>query len=242
MKRALRRWIEADTGAFTQTLSLGGASGQTTTGVYQMSSRTSSSTQVTESPSGERFRFQFLGVEDVSYMNTRGWPDGLGRCWLRFDGDAIEQNTGYAQVPGSGGLPANVVALSYAAGTGTDPDNPDVVTGTVDLPAAAAMFGSGVLRLFDDPTMDAPVSAEFTLVDGDIVGWRVTGDDLVTALDREGLLEGVSDDVRSGMATVEVIVEYRQLGSAEVDARPPDRPLQMTPEQMDSREGCPATR
>ena len=40
--------------------------------------------------------------------------------------------TGLATAAGAGGLPGNVVALSYARGTRMDPDHPDVVIGTVD--------------------------------------------------------------------------------------------------------------
>lgn len=242
LRDALRQWRTADTGKFTQSLSFGPVGGQTTTGVYQLSSRTSSITQATDAPDGQSYEFRFVGIMDVSYMNAKDWPANMGSCWLRFDGAAVERATGMTHSPGAGGLPANAIALSYARGMQLDPADPDSVIGTVDLPTAAMMFGSGVLKLFDDPAMTASVEAEFTLDDGKIDSWRVSGGDLVAAMDREGLLSGVSDELREGLEAFEVEVEYQHLGSTEVDVRPPARSLQMTPEQMDARQGCPAAR
>jgi hypothetical protein len=85
---------------------------------------------------------------------------------------------------GGGGLPGNAVALSYAEGTRVDPAHPDVVIGTVDMISAASMFGSGVLKALQDTTVEAPVEAEFTLVDGVIDSWSISGQDMAAALER----------------------------------------------------------
>jgi hypothetical protein len=241
LRGALVRWQRADTGAFTQIVRFPGGN-MTQTGVYQMSTRTSRFSAAVESPDGQNFEFRILGAGDTSYMNTTAWPDGLGQCWLRFTSESIGNLTGMDTVAGAGGLPANVVALSYARGTRMSRDDEELVIGTVDLVSAASMFGSGVLKLFDDTTLKAPIGAEFTVADGEIVSWRMSGQSLSAALDRQGLLDGMSDGLRAALLEFEVEVEYDQMGSAEVEVRPPDRAHVMSGEQMESNEGCAAVR
>jgi hypothetical protein len=50
------------------------------------------------------------------------------------------------------------------------------------------------------------------------------------------------DGERIEFRFVDVVVEYQQLGSVEVDPDIPDRSLQMTAEQMESGTGCDAAR
>jgi hypothetical protein len=233
------RWQRADSGEFTQTVTFPGGN-ITQSGVYQMSTRTSRFSAVVESPDGQHFEFRILGVGDVSYMNTTAWPGGIGRCWLQFTAESIGRLTGMETMAGTGGLPANVIALSYARGTRMSSVDDELVVGTVDLVSAASMFGSGVLRLFDDTRLAAPIGAEFTVVDGEIVSWGMSGQGLSAALDREGLLDGLSEDVRTGMLEFELEVDYDQVGSAKVDVRPPDRAHRMTGQQMETGEGCAA--
>lgn len=238
VRSALARWVQADTGVFTQTTTFPGGS-MTTSGAYRMSTRTSRTSLSVDSPDGRHFDFRLIGIRDTNYMNGP-WPGALGRCWLRMTLGSIGEATGLETVAGGGGLPANVGALSYARGTRTSRVDDDQVIGTVDLVSAASMFGSGTLKLFDDTTLSAPIGAEFTIVDGDIVTWEITGQSLVAALDREGLLSGVSDDIRTGLLEFAVDVDYDQVGSAEVAVRPPDRAHVMSGEQLESKEGCAA--
>jgi hypothetical protein len=243
LRDALRRWRAADTGEFTQTLDFGSAGSQTTTGVYQLSSRSTAMEQSTETAEGESFEFEFLAIRDVGYMNTQGWPAEIRECWLTFDGAALEESTGIEAVPGAGGLPAHVIALSYARGAAVDPTDSSHIIGTVDLPTAVSVFGSGAARFFEDMTIKASVEADFTLTaDGDIESWSVEGDDLLTAMGREGLLEGVTDDVRAELGSLRAETTYQNLGSTRVDVRPPTRAQQMTPDQMEALQGCPAAR
>lgn len=232
--------MKADTAVFTQTTTFPGGS-MTTSGAYQMSTRTSRASVAVESPDGQHFDFRLIGIRDVNYMNGP-WSGGLGRCWLRSTVESIGRVTGLETVAGAGGLPANVVALSYARGTRTSLDDADLVLGTVDLVSSASMFGSGVLKLFDDNTLTAPIAAEFTIEDGEIVSWRITGQSLVAALDREGVLAGRDDELREGLEEFDVEVDYHQVGSAEVAVRPPDRAHLMSGEQLESSEGCAAAR
>ena len=236
---ALARWMKADTGSFTQTTTYPDGS-MTTSGVYRMSTRTSRSSAAIES-SDQHFDVRLIGIRDTNYMNM-AWPGGLRRCWLRMTLGSIGKATGLETVGGAGGLPANVVALSYARGLRTSPDDDGQVIGTVDLVSAASMFGSGIVKLFDDTTLAAPIGAEFTIVDGEIVTWSITGQSLLVALDRAGLMAGVSDEIRNGLLEVNVEVEYDQVGSAEVAVRPPDRAHVMSGEQFESHEGCAAAR
>jgi hypothetical protein len=231
--------VKADRGAYVQNTTFPG--GRTrTSGVYQMSTRTSRNSMSLESPDGQHFDVRFVGFRDVNYMNMPGWSGGLGRCWLRFTTESLARETGMDTVAGSGGLPANVKALSHARGTRTSRADDELVLGTVDLVGAASMFGSGVLKFFDDTTLAAPIGAEFTIVDGELVGWRTTGQSLVAAMDREGLLAGSSDGIRDSLLEFEVEVEYDQVGSANIAVRPPGQALVMSPEQFESGEGCAA--
>lgn len=238
MRRALRRWIKADTGAFTQTTTFPGGS-MRVKGVYRLSSRVSSMDSVVDA-GGKRFKFKWRAIKSVTYMNTRSWPAEFRRCWLRVDAEAVQASTGLTMAPGTGGLPGNAIALSYARGAAVDPADPHVIIGTVDLVTAATMFGSGMVRLFDDMTMEGTVNARFAVLDGDISRWGVAGVDLRNALYREGLLDGLTNEVEAGLNAFSANVEYRDLGSAEVDVSAPDPALQMTPAQMDSRQGCSA--
>jgi hypothetical protein len=235
------RWKKADTGAFVHTTTFSDGS-MTTSGVYQLSTRTSRSSASVAGPAGQHLGFRLMGVGDTIYLNASAWTGGLGGCWLRFTTQSAGRLAGLDMLGRSGGLPANVVALSYARGTRTSAGDDGRVIGSVDLVSAASMFGSGVLRLFDDTALAAPIEAEFTLVDGEIVSWRMTGQSLVAALDREGLLDRTSKDLRSVLLESEVEVEYDEVGSAEVAVHPPDRAHAMSPGQMQSNQGCPAAR
>jgi hypothetical protein len=123
-----------------------------------------------------------------------------------------------------------------------DPTNSDVVVGTADLVTAASMFGSGVLKALRDTTIQAPVEAEFTLGDGEIEGWSISGQSMAAAVEREHELVEPSDDLLTAVSSHEVAVECDKVGVAEVKVRPPDPVLQMTLAQSNSRVGCPAVR
>jgi hypothetical protein len=240
VRGALSHWRRADTGKFTQTATFPGGS-VTTSGLYQLSTRTSRTSAAFESPDGQHFDIRVIAIRDTNYLNGP-WSGGLSRCWLRSTTESIGAVTGLETVAGAGGLPANVVALSYARGKRTSTEDDDLVLGTVDLVSAASMFGSGVLKLFDDSTLTAPIAAEFTIADGEVASWRMTGEDLVAAMDSEGLLDGIDNKLRDGLEDFDVEVEYDQVGSAEAAVRPPDRAHVMSGQQLESHEGCSASR
>jgi hypothetical protein len=242
IRRALKRWQAADTGRFTQTAAIPGVGSLEVDGVYELSTRSTEGKQTYELPDDEPLELRYLAVKDVSWMNSQRWEGGLRKCWLRFDAGAIQESTGMAIEAGGGGLPGNAVALSYAEGTRVDPAHPDVVIGTVDMISAASMFGSGVLKALQDTTVEAPVEAEFTLVDGVIDSWSISGQDMAAALERENALGQGSGDLLAALSSYEVTVEYAELGAADITVRPPGRALEMTPAQMESGVGCPAAR
>jgi hypothetical protein len=240
IRQALKRWQEADTWGFAQAAEIPGFGSMRVEGVFQLSTRSTEGTQIFDTQGDEPLELRYLAIKDVGWMNSQGWEDGLHKCWLRFDAGAIQESTGMAIEEGGGGLPGNAVALSYAEGTRVDPSDPEVVIGTVDLISATSMFGSGVLKALQDTTIEAPVEAEFTLVDGVIDSWSISGQSMAAALEREGALGRRGDDLLAAISSYDVTVDYSELDAAEVNVRPPDPALQMTPAQSESGVGCPA--
>lgn len=238
VRRALARWLDADTGTFTETLELNGIEWQTRDGSYTLSQR---STEVTMTQRGGTEGLPSLtirGIGDVTYLTSPDWPHEFRGCWLRNDPASLSELTGMPTAPGAGGLPGNVVALSYAEGIEADPARPDVVLGTVDLPMATTLFGSWLLQVVDDWTLEAGVPAEFTLEDGLVREWRLAGADMRDALDREGLLDDLEDERQELLASFDVTVRYDDVGAAVPPVRVPAAKTIMSPEQMNSREGC----
>lgn len=239
LREALARWEDADTGAFTQTSVIPGVGTLTLTGVYRLSTRTSEATQVfatTEDDGADPVEVRFLGSQGATYLNSPAWGPELRDCWMRFDAQALANASGVALANGAASLPANVVALSHARATRVDPTDPEVVVGTVPLADAAPLFGSGLVRALRDTTLDALVAAEFRLLKGEVVSWRIGGDSVVAAL--ESALATPTESVLAAVASYDVEVEYEGVGATEVDVRLPAREFRMTQAQAQSGIGC----
>lgn len=239
LREALARWEDADTGAFTQTSVIPGVGTLTLTGVYRLSTRSSEATQVFAATTDEGagpVEVRFLGSQGATYLNSPAWGPEIRGCWMRFDAHALANATGVALANGATSLPANVVALSHARATRVDPANPEVVVGTVPLTDAAPLFGSGLVRALRDTALDALVTAEFRLVEGEVLSWRIGGDSMVAAL--ESALAAPSESVLSAVASYDVEVEYDGVGATEVDVLLPARKLRMTQAQAQSGVGC----
>lgn len=238
LRDALARWEDADTGAFTQTSVIPGVGTLTLTGVYRLTTRSSDATQVFVADEGdvEPVEVRFLGSQGATYLNSPDWGPELRTCWMRFDAQALANASGVALANGAASLPANVVALSHARATRVDPTDAEVVVGTVPLTDAAPLFGSGLVRALRDTPLDALVSAEFRLVGGEVVGWRIEGGSMVAAL--ESALATPTESVLAAVASYDVEVEYDGVGATEVDVRLPDRELRMTQAQAQSGVGC----
>ncbi|GEP32372.1 hypothetical protein NSZ01_01400 [Nocardioides szechwanensis] len=238
LRDALARWEDADTGSFTQTSVIPGVGTLTLTGVYRLSTRSSDATQVFAADEGdvEPVEVRFLGSQGATYLNSPAWGPELRTCWMRFDALALANASGVALANGASSLPANVVALSHARATRVDPTDPEVVVGTVPLTDAAPLFGSGLVRALRDTPLDALVAAEFRLVAGEVVGWRIEGDSMVAAL--ESALATPTESVLAAVASYDVEVEYEGVGATEVDVLLPARELRMTQAQAQSGVGC----
>lgn len=239
LREALARWEDADTGTFTQTSVIPGVGTLTLTGDYRLSTRSSEATQVfaaTADDGAGPVEVRFLGSQGATYLNSPAWGPEIRGCWMRFDARALANATGVALANGAASLPANVVALSHARATRVDPTDPEVVVGTVPLTDAAPLFGSGLVRALRDTALDALVAAEFRLVEGEVLSWRIGGDSMVAAL--ESALADPSESVLDAVASYDVEVEYDGVGATEVDVRLPARELRMTQAQAQSGVGC----
>lgn len=240
LREALARWQEADTGGFTQTSVIPGIGKLTLKGVYRLSTRSSEVTQVFASEDEEPVEIRFLGTQGDTYLNSPDWGRELRPCWLRIDARALAESTGISIVNGAGSLPANVVALSRARALRVDATDPEIVVGTVRLVDAVPLFGSRLVNALRDATLDAPVPAEFRLVDDEIAGWRVSGRSMAAALGSAKALAEPSGVLLAAVASYDAVVEYDELGAAVPDVRLPAPGLRMTPTQARSGAGCPA--
>ncbi|MDO9495620.1 MAG: hypothetical protein Q7J48_07950 [Nocardioides sp.] len=239
LRAALASWQEADTGAFTQTSVIPGIGRVSLTGVYRLSTRSSEVTQVFTGEDEEAVEIRFLGTQGDTYLNSPDWGPELRPCWMRIEARTLAESTGISIVNGADSLPANVVALSGARALRADPTDPEIVVGTVRLGDAVPLFGSGLVNALRDVALDAPVPAEFRLVDDEIAGWRVSGRSLAAALGSEQALAEPSGVLLAAVASYDAVVEYDELGAAVPDVRPPAPGLRMTPAQARSGAGCP---
>lgn len=240
LREALARWQQADTGAFTQTSVIPGIGKLTLEGVYRLSTRSSEVTQVFTGEDDEAVEIRFLGTQGDTYLNSPDWERELRPCWMRIDARTLSESTGISIVNGAGSLPANVVALSRARALRADQSDPEVVVGTVRLVDVAPLFGSRLVNALRDATLDVPVPAEFRLVDGEIVGWRVSGRSMAAVLGSEEALAEPDGVLLAAVASYDAVIEYDELGAAVPDVRPPAPGLRMTPAQARSGAGCPA--
>lgn len=241
LREALAGWRDADTGEFTQTSVIPGIGRLALTGVYQLSTRSSDVTQVFAPEGDEPVEIRFLGAEGDTYLTSPDWGLELRPCWMRYDARVLAESTTVI-TNGAESLPANTVALSHARATRADPTDPEVVVGTVRLADAVPLFGSGLVQALGGARLDVSVAAKFRLVDGEIASWRISGRRMSAALASERDLIELDGVLLAAVASYDVEVAYDELGTAEVDVRPPAAELQMSQAEAESGAGCPASR
>lgn len=241
-REALASWREADTGTFTQASVIPGIGRLTLTGAYQLSTRSSDVTQVFAAEGDEPVEIRFVGTEGLTYLNSPDWGRELRPCWMRYDVRVLADSAGIVMANGADSLPANVVALSHARATRVDPTDPEAVLGTVRLADAVPLFGSSLVKALGDARLDGPVAARFRLDDGEIASWRISGRRMSAALASAKTVTEPSGALLVAVASYDVEVSYDELGTAEIDVRPPAPELQMTQAEAESGAGCPASR
>ena len=241
LREALAGWRDADTGAFTQTSVIPGIGRLSLTGVYQFSTRSSDVTQVFTPEDADPVEIRFVGAQGDTYLTSPDWARELQPCWMRYDARVLSASTTVI-ANGAESLPANVVALSHARVTRTDPTDPEVVVGTVRVADAVPLFGSGLVKALGDATLDGPVAAKFRLVDGEIASWRISGRRMAAALASDKELTETDGVLLAAVASYDVEVKYRDLGVTEVDVSAPAPELQMSQAEAQSGEGCTAAR
>ena len=230
---AVRDLKAADSGHFTHSIQLTSeatAMAIEHDGRYRLSAGTSEvTTDTSESSASLITRY----VDGVAYMNSPGWPDGRDVCWLVLDEEALGSETGLAV--DLAGAPEAVAALDVVEGESFGTEGRDVVVGSVDLGTAVHLMVSARYAVDLARGLDGRVQARFEIDDeGGLSAWSVRGEDVAAAIASTTELD---NDIATALPAVGMRIAYSGLGDSVVVEAPAADSL-MTPEQMDSGDGC----
>lgn len=181
-----------------------------------------------------RMDHRFLGAH--GFQQAEGWRGPGAGCWLVFDVDRPGAAVGPADLA-TGRAPDAVLALRQVTGEEIADDGA-TVHGTVPVGTVVSLMLPGYLRPQTPRAVrTAPVPATFTLADGDLASWHVTGSNLAETLENAGQdVPGAA----SGLGSFTLDVAYDGVGEP-VAVKAPPRDLWMTPRAMRANRGCAGT-
>lgn len=210
LKAAVDRLIKADTGRYLQEMHVPKVQDPALfafDGDYVLSARAAGSNITYHEDGHPPIVLDGRIVGDTFYMHSAGWAPKLQPCWLAMDASEVAAGALTAKRhPDVGpGLvaqyPAALLALPTAQGTGWTDDGD--IRGTIELPLALNAIYPGAPAEAQQDAKGGRAEASFQLRDGALVGWEVTGDDLLDGMSRnDSDLGSRSPDVEGAVATV----------------------------------------
>lgn len=231
---AIERMAEADSGHFRHELRVSSLDRpmMILSGDYQLRQMTADVAIDAQMPGEDGIAMEVRLVGKRTFMQMEGWPAQLRGCWLTFREDDLRSLTGGPPGGDMVRFPVAVSGLSNARGKTTEGGD---VTGSVELRDAAGLLMPKWAAQHARELQKGRTNARFDLSNGKVVGWSVQGDDLASSL-READVE-MDSPLRDALGQISGHVTLSGL-SEQVEIKAPPESLRMTPEQMDSRQGC----
>jgi len=236
VRRAVRHFVLTDTGRFSYRVTFEG-DGEVLTpvvgsGSYELSSRSATVDTTTTLASGRQVSMSLIVMRDVSFahLDLPEW----GTCWLRYTREQGLAAQGFPTGAGLQQFPPGITAVTYARGIEFSAEGQDTIVGTTDLSLATGL----VLPKAKDVLLELvqtneTVRAEFVVVRGRLVAWRLNGDDVSEALEASEVT--VDPAVVEAARFLSVDVLFRNLGDP-VSISAPPRSDQVPLKAMDSGE------
>lgn len=225
LKQAVREFVLADTGRFYSVVRYEEDGHLFTpiaaTGAYQLSRRLADLTVKLNGGSGEELTIDRILTPNRSFVRVND-SEEPEPCWLQYSQRQARELQGIPSGAQVYQYPPGVTAVTWARGVEFAPDGEQVILGTTDLSIALALVFPMEKEALDELTRtNDTVRAEFELMDGELVAWRLAGADLVDAL----RAAEVKIDPQLGAAAPSVSAEVGFSGLGErVSISPPPEP------------------
>ena len=218
LARAVARLRKRDTGTFNAAIGANRDSGR-----FRLSARSAVVTRTVSAGSTTAFSDSARTPGGVWLRVRTPAVNEKRACWVR-SGDALGETTG-----GIPGAYAGAVGAALTA-RGRRWDREEIV-GSVNLAQAMLTVDLGItqsLRVAAVP--DARVPASFLVRDGELLGWRTTGAQLLGAMAKAGLKADGELEAFGALDESTIDVQFADLGlEVDVSAPAPDRVIAALP-------------